>query len=304
MKRLLASLICIAGLSVAQAGALQISLEDILLLTERGVSDETVLVFLETREIGFIPDAEDIDKLLAAAVSEEVIRYILRQTATYSAPSYSYRTTTYVDLYPPYYYTPYYSGTSVFLGFSSFPHAWFGSHHGGVHHASLHHGAVHHLGHKDHGALSHAIHRGGRVGVHASRHGLGHNVATGIRHGGARSTGRIAKHSVGVIGRHTGNKHSVRHSMGRTRHVGGKNVIHRGRHKAAHGGRHSVGHSTRSTAHRGGHSRGGHSGGHSSRSTVHRGGLSRGHIGGHSSRSTVHRGGLSRGHIGGHRGRH
>jgi len=233
MKRLLASLIGIAGLGVAQAGALQTSLEDILLLTERGVSDETVLVFLETRELGFTPVAEDIDKLLAAGVSEEVIRYILRQTATYSAPPYTYRTATYVDRYPPYYYTPYYAGTSVFFGYSGFPHYWFRHHYGGVHHTPLHHRTVHRPGHNDQGALSHTVHRG-----------LGHNNATGIGHSGARSAG-----------------HSVSLGAGSPGHVGAKSGTHRSQHTAARGDQHSVRHSSRSAAHRGGHS-GGHSGGH------------------------------------------
>lgn len=231
MKRLLKSLIFTAGLGIAQAGTLQISLEDILFLTKRGVSDETVLVFLKTREIGFIPNAEDIDKLLASGVSQEAIRYILRQTATYSTPSYSYRTTTYVDLYPPYYYTPYYSGTSVYLRYSSYPYPWFGNYYGGVHYASLHHRGVHHLGHNDHGVLSHSVHRGGHVGVHASRHGLGHNVATGIRHGGGR-------HRVAHGGRHNVG-HSRRSPAHRGGHGGGR---HRGGHSGGHGGGHGGGH--------------------------------------------------------------
>jgi len=228
MKRLLKSLIFIAWLGIAHAGTQQISLKDILFLAERGVSDETMLVFLESREVGFIPDAEDIDKLLSAVVSEEVIRYLLRQTATNttnSTPSYSYRTITYEDLYPAYYYTPYYSGGSGFFGYSSYPHTWYGSHYGGVHYTSLHHGATHSQGYNDHGtlSLSHTVHRGGgHIGSHASRYGRGHNVAVGIRHGGSR-------------------------------------------HTVAHEGRQSVGHSRRSPAHRSGgvHSRSQHGGGHS-----------------------------------------
>ena len=123
---------------VAQADAPQVSLEDILLLMERGVSNETLLVFLETREIGFTLDVEDIDELLEAGVSEEIISYLLQRTAKYSVPSYADRTTNYQDRYPLYYYTPYYSATSVFLGFSSFPRAWFRHHHSAVHHGPLH----------------------------------------------------------------------------------------------------------------------------------------------------------------------
>jgi hypothetical protein len=259
--------------NAAQADVPQVSLEDILLLIERGISNETVLVFLETRDIGFILDAEDIDKLLAAGVSEEVISYLLQQTATYSVPSYSYRTTTYVDRYPSYYYTPYYSATSVFLGFSSFPRAWFRHHHSGVHHGPLHHDGVHHPAHNDRGALSHAVPRGGHGGVHVPRHGLGHNDPIGIEARGVRSTGRIAGHSLRSSGRHIGEKQSVGHRTLRLGVIGGKSATHRGRHTAQHGNRHSAGHSSRSVAYRGGHS-----GGHG---TGHRGGHGSGHGGWH-----------------------
>jgi hypothetical protein len=253
MKRLLAGLIYTLGFSIAQAGEAQISLEDILLLTEHGVSDETIQVFLETREIGFVPDAEDIDKLLAAAVSEEVIRYILRQTATSSAPSYSYQTTTYADRYPPYYYTPYYSGSSFFLGYSSFPHDWHRNHYSGVHYTLPHHGAAHYLGYNDHAAL----YRGGQE-VHTSRYGPGHNTTTGIRHSIAPSPGQ---HSAGRIGQHFGNEQSVSNSLGSPGHVVEKTVIQRSRHKPAHGGQRSIRHNTRSRTHSSGLS-GGHGGGH------------------------------------------
>jgi len=192
MKCLLASLVYIAGLGIAQAGV-QLSLEDILLLTERGVSDETVLVFLETREIGFTPGAEDIDKLLAAGVSEDVIQYLLRQTAVNSALPYPYRTITYVDRYPPYYYTPYYSGTSVYLGYSGFPHAWFRQHHGGAHHTSLHHGVVHH--NREHNDVAGIGHVGATSATHRARHTTKNHKSRGASHRGGNSSRHSGGHS-------------------------------------------------------------------------------------------------------------
>ena len=63
MMRLLASLVIVASFGIVQAGDMTVSLDDILLLSQRGVSDETILVFLQNREIGFVPDADDIDSL-------------------------------------------------------------------------------------------------------------------------------------------------------------------------------------------------------------------------------------------------
>ena len=263
---------------VAQADAPQVSLEDILLLMERGVSNETLLVFLETREIGFTLDVEDIDELLEAGVSEEIISYLLQQTAKYSVPSYADRTTNYQDRYPFNYYTPYYSATSVFLGFSSFPRAWFRHHHSAVHHGPLHHDAAHRPAHNDRHAFSHAVPRGGHGRVRAPRHGLGHNDPIGIEGSGARSTGRIAGQSVRSSSRHIGEKRSVGHSTRRLGVIGGKSVTHVGQHTARHGNRHSAGHSSRSVVRRGGHSTAGHSGGHS---TGHSGGHGSGHGGRH-----------------------
>jgi hypothetical protein len=249
MKCLLTSLIYAVGVSIALAEGSKISLEDILLLTERGVSDETILILLETQEIGFVPDVEDIDKLLAAVVSEEVIRYILRQSATYPAPSYSYQTTTYADRY-----TSYYSGSSFFLGYSSFPHDWFRNHYSGVHYTSPHHGATHYLGYNDHAVL----YRGGHVEVHTSRYGLGNDTSGISQRGGA---GRIAEQSVDVIGQHTENKQGVRNRSGSPKHIVEKTVIQRSRHKPVYGGQRRMGHNTRSRTQSSGLS-GGHGGGH------------------------------------------
>ncbi len=228
MKRLLVSLICIAGLSIsiAQAGTPKTSLEDIMLLVGRGISDETIMVFLKTRKIGFTPDAEDIDKLLVSGLSQEAIRYILRQTATYSTSSYSYQTTTYVDPYPPYY-----SRSSFYLGYSSYPYTWFGNNYGGVHYASLRHGGIHNLRHNNHGYLSRRVHSGEHAGAHNTNHRLGHNTATGIRHGGSRYT--VA---------HRGRQHSVRHTSRSSTHRSGYSRGHGGTHRGSHGSGHSRGH--------------------------------------------------------------
>lgn len=64
----------------AAADRPQASLEDLTLLTASGISEETILVFLDTREIGFLLDAEAITRLRQQGVSEEVIRHLLERT--------------------------------------------------------------------------------------------------------------------------------------------------------------------------------------------------------------------------------
>ncbi len=57
-----------------------VTLEHIILLAEGGLSDETIIAFLETRPLGFVLSAEDIVRLRQAGVSERVIRYLLQRT--------------------------------------------------------------------------------------------------------------------------------------------------------------------------------------------------------------------------------
>ena len=82
MRRMLASLICAARLTVAEASDLSATLEDILLLAEQGISSETILVFLQNREIEFTLDADAVDRLLQAGVSKDIISYLLARSGT------------------------------------------------------------------------------------------------------------------------------------------------------------------------------------------------------------------------------
>lgn len=178
MKRILVSLVWFV-FTLAQAGTQLVSLDDLLLLIERRVSDETILVLLETREIGFTPGAEEIDRLLEAGISEEVIRYLLRKTEKATDPAYTYRySRTYVEPYPAYYFTPYYYGGSAFLGFSTIPHAWLRHHqrlvsHPFAHHDTLQHATPHHVTVSRPLLLPHAIQHGSLATDPANRHGLG-----------------------------------------------------------------------------------------------------------------------------------
>ena len=199
-----------AMLTGAQASHLQVSLDDIVLLSQQGVSDQTILLFLENREAGFALDADALDKLLLAGVSGEVIRYLFSQNTTAQTagaseptipPAYttnsntyiSYPTVTYLDNYPGYYYTPYYYGGFYSFGFSSYPHRWFGHYSRGGRHATNAH----------HGRRRHVVNDGHSTGRHSNRHD-DHGAPNTSRHYGT--------------------------------HTGSGNISHRGQHETIHGG--------------------------------------------------------------------
>jgi len=85
-----------------QAAPPTVSLEDVILLAQSGISDETILVFLDYRDIDFDLSPEEILRLREAGVSEEIIRYLLERTEVQlegvPVPRSYY--------YPPRYYAP------------------------------------------------------------------------------------------------------------------------------------------------------------------------------------------------------
>ncbi len=158
----------------AAAPGPQASLEDLTLLIESGISDQTILVFLDTREIGFQLDSETIARLRQQGVSEEVIRYLLERT---DAREYRDDRVVYVSAgpYPPGYYLPYYAyGVGSYFGAAILGH-W--TH--GYHRVGRHLVGGHHRGHRGgHGGRSHlGSHRAShaRAGHSGGRHrGGGH----------------------------------------------------------------------------------------------------------------------------------
>ncbi|HED14936.1 MAG TPA: hypothetical protein ENI62_15010 [Gammaproteobacteria bacterium] len=248
MKCLLASLAIIAGFGIAHASGTTVSLDDIVMLSQRDVSDKTILVLLQNREIGFVLDADDIDNLLEAGVSEEVIRYLLQNTTSTppdtnaGTPRYIYPPIAYVDPYPAYYYRPYYAGTSLYFGYSSFPHTSYRyRHHGTEHYKQSHHSAPSHLAHNGHD----------RRVAHTGGHDPGH-IITGAQYNIARAghseTTHIS-HSRGDAGH--GKTASIGHGSRGVGHSRSISFGHRGGHSS--NGGHSGG---------GGHGGGGHGGGH------------------------------------------
>ncbi len=278
--RYLAGLFGLAMLAGAEASYLQVSLDDIVLLNQRGVSDETILLLLENRELGFNMDSDAVDRLLLAGVSDEIIRYLLAQETvvrnpadaapptTYSdaPPDYPVTTNpavdpvvypadsyvdTYADTYPGYYYTPYYYGGAYSYGYASYPYAWFGYYSGAGHHGTnAHHGRRHHVAHNSHSTGLHSGQHNGHGATHTGRHGGTHTG--GVIHtaySGQHTSVHADNNRVGHNRQHAttaGNQHSEA-GIGQTANHGAHNIGRGRTHVAAHSGRpHVAAHSGRS----------------------------------------------------------
>ena len=156
--------------------------EDVLGLADARLSDDTILTFLDTREIGFSLDVALIREMRGAGVSEPVIRYLIERTSqppraslvappAYAAPSSGYRSS---------YYAPS-ERVAIVVGSQWYDHHDYDHHHyGHVSHPSFHH-VIDHLfiGHDDHHGY-HDDHHGYDGGHHwdgghgESHHGHGH----------------------------------------------------------------------------------------------------------------------------------
>lgn len=278
--RYLMGLFGLALVAGVEASNVQVSLDDIVLLNQRGLSDQTILLFLENRELGFVLSVEAIDKLLSNNVSEEIISYLLSQAATTKTVADASRPTNTIVVpvypvvaYPAYYYAPYYYGASFSFGFANYPHAWFGHYSGAGHfNANVHPGAQ----------VSHSS--GGHVNQH-NGHGVTHTATHSPQHGGMHAGGAI--HSA------VGGVHGIVHS-------GNSGIEHNKQHAITEGGRHGLSRGEQAVTH--GVNRIGHSGIRTSannrpHSAIRDGGL---HTGAGSGNS--HGGGGV--HVGGSGGRH
>ena len=201
---------------VAAAHLPEVSLEDLTLLAGSDISDETILVFLDFREIGFELDSEVIAHLRKQGVSDEVIRYLLERT---DARRERDDRVVYVsaDPYPPRYYVPYYGyGVFPYFGAAILWHWTYGFHWVGDHFVGGHHLGVYGGHSASHGARHYAS-TGHLVGGHRSRgHSSGGHAAVshlgshGANHVGAEHSGR------GHSGGHVGAGHSGRGHGGRS----------------------------------------------------------------------------------------
>ncbi|MCZ6656960.1 MAG: hypothetical protein O7C67_06655 [Gammaproteobacteria bacterium] len=200
-----------------------VSFDDVVLLAQSDISDQTIRTFLDFRELDFALDAGALLRLREAGVSEAVIRYLLEQDA---ASSTALPTDTVLTGYSAKGYPSYYYGSSRIGGTAAFPFGWYDHHYFGLGHTTIYRNAPHHNG----------------------GHSLGH--AVGITHG---HDGNIP-HASSVLGGHRSSPgHSIRHTGSRPSHNirhASSRLSHRARHRRGHTGRHAAGHS------------GGHSGGH------------------------------------------
>ncbi len=181
-----------------------VSFDDVLLLAQSGISDRTIMTFLNIRRLDFVLDAEGILQLREAGVSEDIIQYLLNYayapisaSPTYDIPI-SYNTG-----YPSYYYS------TRLVGRTAFSLGWYDHHYFGLSHSTAQ------LGHAVGITVGHGL---GLSGGHISRFGgvnhLGVSRGHSIGHGGINHLSLSRGHS---IGHGTTHGHSRGHSGGHTR---------------------------------------------------------------------------------------
>ena len=125
--------VALAACSVPSPALLQdddtVSLDDIVFLAQSDISDQTILTYLKHRRLDFVLDAEGVQELREAGVSEEIIRYLLENPYALNSVWTAYaRPVDYYASYPSYYY-----GTTL-VSVTVFPHYWYDHHYFGFGH--------------------------------------------------------------------------------------------------------------------------------------------------------------------------
>ena len=170
------------------------SLDDVLLLAQNDISDQTILTFLKYRRLDFPLDAKAVQRLRDGGVSDDVIRFVLERDATTIAALPTYVVPTgYRTGYPSYYYGARLVGTTEFpLGW--YKHHYFRFGYTTVYSYPQHHSPSHSLGHSVGITLGHDRDR-----LHIPiLHGRNHLIR---RHGG-HSPGHSGGHRRGHWGGH------------------------------------------------------------------------------------------------------
>jgi hypothetical protein len=106
MRRMVVSLaLALVAAATVEAGYRVVRLTDVIVLAREGVSDRTIVSFLESRELAFVVGTDEILRLRDAGAGEELIRYLVERTA----PRDSYASDPYGDRspYPDYGRSPY-----------------------------------------------------------------------------------------------------------------------------------------------------------------------------------------------------
>ena len=82
MRKLVVSLaLALAAAYTVEAGYRVVQLGEVIALARQGLSDRTIVSFLEGRELDFFVGTDEILRLREAGVGEPVIRYLIERTA-------------------------------------------------------------------------------------------------------------------------------------------------------------------------------------------------------------------------------
>lgn len=188
----------------------EVTLDDLTLLAESDISDETTLVFLASREVGFELDAEAIVLLREQGISEEIIQHLLgKASADVDRDDRERDRVVAVSSYPSNYYVVYYG-----YGYHAYPHTILG------HWTHGYYYSYYSAGHYAHAGNHRGISFGHRT-AHDGRHLVGGHTARNHSGNGHRMTGRSGSHG----GNHGGSSHTGRHASGghsRGGHGGGR----------------------------------------------------------------------------------
>jgi hypothetical protein len=181
-----------------------VSLDDVILLAQTDISDQTVLVFLKYRNLSFVLDADAVRRLSEAGVSEQVITYLLTKDAAPVAAAPTYVVSTgYNTTYPSYYY-----GTRL-VGTTAYRLSWYNHHYYPFGYAAGYRPGAHYdsgsgVGHSVGIALGHdgaPIHTPGILGgehqIGHSAVGLGHSIGLGQSHSRGSGRGHVSGRSGG-----------------------------------------------------------------------------------------------------------
>jgi hypothetical protein len=131
------------------------SVEDIVLLAQSDISQQTILTFLKHRKLDFAVDADAVKSLREGGVGDEIIRYLSQPDATPTARTPAYVVATgYSTSYPSYYF-----GARL-VGTTAYPLSWYNHHYYPPGYASVfrpgaHYGPSSSVGHSDGASLVH-----------------------------------------------------------------------------------------------------------------------------------------------------
>lgn len=278
-RAIIAFVLAMAVSATARAGYQVVHLGDVIALTREGLSDRTIISYLETREIAFVVGTEEILDLRDAGVGEGVIRYLIERTAPGGAAPYAapppraryddsayddsrYSDSAYYDsAYEPAYvdYSPsYYLSASIPLygGYVEYGHRggffhWLGRVFGFGHHYGRHYGSRYRSG-RGYG-YDYGYSYGYRDGRSYLR-GRGYEPAPGYRQRfnyGYRPSYVSRPSYVNLSRSYSGGHYAA---GGHVPHFGGGHAVVRGSHGGGRsGGDHHFGHT--GGGHRGGHGR-------------------------------------------------